>query len=188
MEVVHRGLGRSGAIGSDGGVILSVDQEQRKVSGVGETGFDLLVALARAHLGHDGCETVRPQRGVIERASASVAETGYVDAIAIDVEALQNVIENGVEAASDLRGPPVSGGLRIEDEIIRLCDDVFSGVHGVDGITGAATEIDEQRCGSVAGGAVRRRNAKQVGNLWIVFCGWNNLERGPGFSMWRFLR
>jgi hypothetical protein len=142
------------------GVVLAVDEQQRKISEIRQACFDLFVALACAHQRNDGRKAVRPQSGEVERAGFSVAEAGQVDSIAVYVVALEDVVQDGVEAARDLRRPPVSGGLRIKHEVIGFRDDVLSGIHAIDCEPGATAQVDQQRRWPIL--TVGERNAQQV--------------------------
>ena len=133
----------------------------------GRPALTYFVALACAHQRNDGGEALRPQSGEVERTGSSVAEAGQVDSIAVDVVALEDVVQDGVEAAGDLRRPPVSGGLRIKHEVIGIGDDVLGGVHAIDGETGATAQVDEQRRWPIL--TVGERNAQQVRDCAILF-------------------
>ena len=163
MQLGQRGVGGRGTVGRDAGIVLAVDEQQRKISEIRQACFDLVVTLARAHQRNDGGEALRPQSGEVERAGSSVAEAGQVNSIAVDVVALEDVVQDGVEAARDLRLPPVSGGLGIEHEVIGFRDDVLGGVHAIDGEPGAAAQVDQQRRRPIL--AVGERNAQQVRDL-----------------------
>src|ERR1700722_2704255 len=138
MQFVERGCGVSRAFGRYEGIVFSMDQEQRKIFGVGKSGFDLLVALSGSHLRDHGSETMWPQGGIVKRAGSSIAEAGDVNAIAIDVVAFEDVVEDRVETVGDFGCPPEGGGLGIEHEVIGLRDEVVGGIHGVDGISRAS--------------------------------------------------
>src|ERR1035438_7402184 len=134
MQIGECRVGNSGTIRRDQRIILSVDEKERKIFDIRQSSFDLFVTLACAHQRYNGSEALRPQGGEIERSRTSVTEAGQVNAVAIDVVTLQNVLENGVKAAGSPGRPPISGGLRVEDEVVSFGDLVFGGGHAVDGI------------------------------------------------------